>query len=311
MPHQLRAFTGIRRWVSPPSEAPGLPQRVQVGAIVGVAAPRRTPFLAGFRARLFSFCVNQVNAKPLKRRHSSAMLRRSRSDMREDETPEPEDLPDLEAERAFANAVIVDGLTRDPERAREVHRTRHPLVRGERPLFSGRGQRGRRPASGRVGSVRPPASLTISVRRSEERPTASGPWAAGDRPPRHPSGWVQADARSSCAGPGQRSNGRNRQIDENAYQAMTYATQGPRHQHRQTDENPFRSRRTRPCRTISPSTNCAVLLATAKQMPCAPWMIAVLMPMTSPLEDSSGPPELPGLSAVSVWITSSIRVPVL
>jgi len=40
--------------------------------------------------------------------------------MREDETPEPEDLPDLEAERAFANAVIVDGLTRDPERAREV-----------------------------------------------------------------------------------------------------------------------------------------------------------------------------------------------
>ena len=46
------------------------------------------------------------------------MLRRSRSDMREDETPEPEDLPDLEAERA--NSVLVDGLKRDPERAREV-----------------------------------------------------------------------------------------------------------------------------------------------------------------------------------------------
>ena len=30
------------------------------------------------------------------------------------------------------------------------------------------------------------------------------------------------------------------------------------------------------------STNCAVLLATAKQMPCAPMITAVLMPMTSP-----------------------------
>src|SRR5829696_9713052 len=98
MPHQLGAFTGIRRWVSPPSEAPGLPQRVQVGAFVGVAAPRRTPFLAGFRARLFSFCVNQVNAKPLKRRHSSAMLRRSQSVMREDKTPEPKDLPKIDVD---------------------------------------------------------------------------------------------------------------------------------------------------------------------------------------------------------------------
>ena len=40
--------------------------------------------------------------------------------MREDETPEPEDLPDLEDERAFANAVIVEGMKRNPERAREV-----------------------------------------------------------------------------------------------------------------------------------------------------------------------------------------------
>ena len=37
---------------------------------------------------------------------------------------------------------------------------------------------------------------------------------------------------------------------------------------------------------------------------------AVLMPMTSPREDTSGPPELPGLSAASVWITSSISRPV-
>ena len=28
------------------------------------------------------------------------------------------------------------------------------------------------------------------------------------------------------------------------------------------------------------STNCAVLLATAKQMPCAPLMMAVLIPIT-------------------------------
>ena len=49
----------------------------------------------------------------------------------------------------------------------------------------------------------------------------------------------------------------------------------------------------------------------AKQMPCAPAMIAVLMPTTSPCDDTSGPPELPGLSAASVWIRSSISRPVL
>ena len=65
----------------------------------------------------------------------------------------------------------------------------------------------------------------------------------------------------------------------------------------------------RPWRMISDSTNCAVLLATAKQMPCAPLMIAVLMPITSARDDTSGPPELPGLSAASVWITSSMVRP--
>src|SRR5262245_10302757 len=74
---------------------------------------------------------------------------------------------------------------------------------------------------------------------------------------------------------------------------------------------PIWARRTRPCRTISPSTCCAVLLATAKQMPCAPMMTAVLMPITSPRDDTSGPPELPGLSAASVWIRSSIMRPVV
>ena len=33
------------------------------------------------------------------------------------------------------------------------------------------------------------------------------------------------------------------------------------------------------------------------------------MPMTSPADDTSAPPELPGLSAASVWITSSIGRP--
>ncbi len=40
-------------------------------------------------------------------------------------------------------------------------------------------------------------------------------------------------------------------------------------------------------------------------------MTAVLMPITSPRDDTSGPPELPGLSAASVWITSSIMRPVV
>src|ERR1700709_2723023 len=60
---------------------------------------------------------------------------------------------------------------------------------------------------------------------------------------------------------------------------------------------------------ISDNTNCAVLLATAKQIPCAPLMIAVLMPITSADDDTKGPPELPGLSAASVWITSSMVRP--
>ena len=72
----------------------------------------------------------------------------------------------------------------------------------------------------------------------------------------------------------------------------------------------MKARRTRPWRTSSPSTKLAVLAATAKQMPCAPMITAVFTPTTSPCDDTSGPPELPGLSAASVWITSSISRPV-
>ena len=38
-------------------------------------------------------------------------------------------------------------------------------------------------------------------------------------------------------------------------------------------------------------------------------MIAVLIPMTSPLDVARAPPELPGLRAASVWITSSMVRP--
>ena len=47
----------------------------------------------------------------------------------------------------------------------------------------------------------------------------------------------------------------------------------------------------------------------AKQSPCAPEMMAVLTPITSPRELTSGPPEFPGLSAASVWMMSSISRP--
>ena len=72
---------------------------------------------------------------------------------------------------------------------------------------------------------------------------------------------------------------------------------------------PIEALRTRPWRMSSDTTKLAVLLATAKQMPCAPMMTAVLMPITWPEDATSGPPELPGLRAASVWITSSISRP--
>jgi hypothetical protein len=46
------------------------------------------------------------------------------------------------------------------------------------------------------------------------------------------------------------------------------------------------------------------LIGTARPRPKP--ATAVLMPTTSPCESASAPPELPGLSAASVWITSSI-----
>ncbi len=47
----------------------------------------------------------------------------------------------------------------------------------------------------------------------------------------------------------------------------------------------------------------------AKQMPCAGAITAVLIPTTRPAPDTSGPPELPGFSGASVWMTLSSRPP--
>src|SRR6185369_6592004 len=73
------------------------------------------------------------------------------------------------------------------------------------------------------------------------------------------------------------------------------------------------------CWTVRPSlrpgsTWRTVLDGTAKPMPTLPEdmpLVAIceLTPMTLPPSSSSGPPELPGLIAASVWMTSSIWKP--
>ena len=47
----------------------------------------------------------------------------------------------------------------------------------------------------------------------------------------------------------------------------------------------------------------------AKHMPWAGAITAVLMPITRPAPETKGPPELPGLSGASVWMTLSSRLP--
>src|SRR5947208_291304 len=72
---------------------------------------------------------------------------------------------------------------------------------------------------------------------------------------------------------------------------------------------PMRPRRILPCRISWPVTTFAVLMPTAKQIPWAGRITAVLTPTTRPRASTSGPPELPGFKAASVWITSSISRP--
>jgi hypothetical protein len=72
---------------------------------------------------------------------------------------------------------------------------------------------------------------------------------------------------------------------------------------------PIQPRRMTPSRMSRWATNLAVSDGIAKQMPWAGRMTAVLTPMISPRELTSGPPELPGLRAASVWMMLSIRRP--
>src|ERR687894_654683 len=71
---------------------------------------------------------------------------------------------------------------------------------------------------------------------------------------------------------------------------------------------PMYARRTRPSRMSSEMTRwVASLIGTARPRPTP--ATAVLMPITRPRESASAPPELPGLSAASVWMTLSMMRP--
>ena len=75
---------------------------------------------------------------------------------------------------------------------------------------------------------------------------------------------------------------------------------------------PSTGRRTCPYCTRSLMTALAALMGMAKPMPAlcpTELRIRVLMPMTSPWEFNSGPPELPGLMGASVWMASSMMAP--
>ena len=58
---------------------------------------------------------------------------------------------------------------------------------------------------------------------------------------------------------------------------------------------PMKARRTRPCRMSSLTTKLTVLLATAKQIPCACRIIAVLTPTTSPMRRNQRPAGITGV----------------
>ena len=68
---------------------------------------------------------------------------------------------------------------------------------------------------------------------------------------------------------------------------------------------PIHARRTRPSR-ISAETIRRVVALIGIARPSPTPATAVLIPTTRPLPSTSAPPELPGFSAASVWITSSI-----
>mmetsp|Transcript_40207 Transcript_40207/g.99655 ORF Transcript_40207/g.99655 Transcript_40207/m.99655 type:complete len:208 (-) Transcript_40207:508-1131(-) len=79
---------------------------------------------------------------------------------------------------------------------------------------------------------------------------------------------------------------------------------------------PSVGRTTRPCRMSCVTTRRTVSTGMAKPMPTLPAIlpaagekIAVFTPISCPRESSSGPPELPGLIAASVWMHPLIGRP--
>ena len=71
---------------------------------------------------------------------------------------------------------------------------------------------------------------------------------------------------------------------------------------------PSQPRVTAPSSMRLSMTCAAMLTGMAKPMPMLPPVrvaMAVFMPTTSPRRFTSGPPELPGLMAASVWMKSS------
>jgi hypothetical protein len=71
--------------------------------------------------------------------------------------------------------------------------------------------------------------------------------------------------------------------------------------------SPTQARRTDPLRMISSATRSARSIGMAKPSPTEPPLLLKmeeLTPTTSPSALASGPPELPGLMAASVWIMS-------
>ena len=74
---------------------------------------------------------------------------------------------------------------------------------------------------------------------------------------------------------------------------------------------PSQPRVTSPSLMICSSTLLASDTGIAKPMPCEPPLcenIALLMPTRLPPLSTSAPPELPGLTAASVWMKSSNRL---
>jgi hypothetical protein len=62
------------------------------------------------------------------------------------------------------------------------------------------------------------------------------------------------------------------------------------------------------CGTIDRTVSIGIAKPTPADVPVA-VKIAVLTPMTAPRESSSGPPELPGLIAASVWMPPAMTPP--